>query len=367
MNNGKINAKLKILIIAFYTIVIFSLVLLLFGGQKVTRFEDYGTISYDEYISVNVRESENRKSKLSTGTKEELGKHEKSTYDFYVTVVKLKVYTTITNMNFYVSARTVNDNFCYDESLNKEISTYSYTAPSAFSSFATKSFEECTEEGNTEEYLIDETPEEYFIKVTYDVKLGTGETYSKSLEYRVSALDVKLEKKLKDVEFREIDTNNANFVKVGSEPFSIKFTKSLTEETSSLQNIKNDRIRVEFKANTANLHKTQLKENYKETIELPSLINEDKTNIYPEITEIKLEVYGKINSSDENFSKYVKMYSLYGFLSQYRAPALLTYSVDESFNLSEIYVIAEGKLYNSTEDSFSVVFAVKVETLAEML
>lgn len=365
MNNGKINAKLKILIIVFYTVILFSVVLLVFGNNKVTRFEDYGTTPYDEYIAINVRESENRKSKLSTGSTTEEGSHEKSIYDLQVTVVKLQVYTTITNMNFYVSAKTADDHYCYDEtSTDKEISTYSYTALSSYTSFATKSIEECTEEGETKEYLIDETPEEFYIRITYDVKLGTGEKYSKVLEYKVSVLDIDVEKKIKDASFREIDTNNVNFVKADDEPFSIKFTKTLAEEASKLQEIQNDSIKIEFKANTVNLNKTQLEKNYKDIIELPSTINEDGTNIYPEIVEMKIEVYGKIEGTDDGFSNYVKMYSLYGFLSKYRAPSLLTYKVDEIFNLSEIYVIAEGKLHNSTKDSFSVVFAVKVEDLA---
>lgn len=385
MKNGKINTKLKVIIIVFYTVVIFGLVLLLFGTDKNTRFKDYGTTPYDEFIALNVREVENRKSKFATGSSGAEGEHEKATFDFQITIVRLQVYAYIENMNIFVSAKTATDNYCFDEtSTNKTIGAGTYTSLVNYSTFATRSIEKCTEDGATEEYLVDETPKEIYVKINYDVKKN-NQTQTKTLEYKVSVLDLNIEKKIKNIEFRSINKENVNFVDSKDDPFSIKFTKNLTDETSKVQNVKEDNIKVEFRANTANLNKVKHSEEYLKgrydnkdyitAIELPKIVSEmpegadekEYWNIAPEIKEIKFEVYGKIDNKDSEFSQYVKFYSFYGFLSRYRAPSLLTYRIDESFNLSEIYVVAEGVYHNATEEKFSVAFAVKVEDLASML
>lgn len=48
-----------------------------FGKSKINRFSEYQDKAYDDQIAVNLRDIENRKSKLSTGSEDEEGKHEK--------------------------------------------------------------------------------------------------------------------------------------------------------------------------------------------------------------------------------------------------------------------------------------------------
>ena len=64
MNKYKLNAKLKVLIIVFYTLILFGVILLTLGKTKFERFSDYGDTPYDENIAISLREMENRKSKF---------------------------------------------------------------------------------------------------------------------------------------------------------------------------------------------------------------------------------------------------------------------------------------------------------------
>ena len=114
MNNKGLNAKIKIFIIVIYTIVLFSIILLSFGKSKINRFSEYQDKAYDDQIAVNLRDIENRKSKLSTGSEDEEGKHEKSTHDLQIQIVKLKSNTSIKNIKIYLAAKTLDNGYRYD-------------------------------------------------------------------------------------------------------------------------------------------------------------------------------------------------------------------------------------------------------------
>ncbi|MFR5891725.1 MAG: hypothetical protein ACLUG4_04455 [Bacilli bacterium] len=319
MNNKGLNAKIKIFIIVIYTIVLFSIILLSFGKSKINRFSEYQDKAYDDQIALNIRDIENRKSKLSTGSEDEEGKHEKSTHDLQIQLVKLRANTSIKNIKIYLAAKTLDNGYRYDEytSSSKEMSTLTYTSLTSFTTFATKEIKELTKNGKKEEYLFDETPIEYYIRISYTLN---DEKEERVLAYKTKALSFNQEKTFKNVEIRNIDNNNANYIESKDDPIKLKVTKTLISEESSLKEIKEDRLRVEFKVNSENLNKYKYDSDYLEknnliSIELPKGPNDDDAwNVEPEINDIKFEIYGKIKNNDNKFSSYVKIYSIYGFL-----------------------------------------------------
>ena len=99
MNNKGLNAKKKIFIINKKNFSDYmSIILLSFGKSKINRFSEYQDKAYDDQIALNIRDIENRKSKLSTGSEDEEGKHEKSTHDLQIQLVKLRANTSIKNI-----------------------------------------------------------------------------------------------------------------------------------------------------------------------------------------------------------------------------------------------------------------------------
>ena len=245
MNNKGLNAKIKIFIIVIYTIVLFSIILLSFGKSKINRFSEYQDKAYDDQIAVNLRDIENRKSKLSTGSEDEEGKHEKSTHDLQIQIVKLKSNTSIKNIKIYLAAKTLDNGYRYDEytSSSKEMSTLVYTSITSFTTFATKEIEELTKDGKKEEYLFDETPIEYYIRISYTLN---DENEERILAYKTKALSFNQEKTFKDVENRKVDSNNANYIESKDDPIKLKVNKTLISEESSLKEIKNDTFRLAF-------------------------------------------------------------------------------------------------------------------------
>ena len=374
MSKIKLNAKLKVLIIVFYTLILFGVLLLTLGKSKYERFTDYSTTPYDDNIAISIREMENRKSKYYTGDKKELGEHEKSTFDLQVTLVKLQTKKVINNIKMYVAAKTVDNGYRYKEysSSSKTMSEYTYTSVTSFATFATKEYAEITKDEVTENYLFDEEPTEFFVKVTYTI--GDDEKVY-SLTYRTEVADV-TNAKLNDAELRSIIANNAtsnpSYVDPKEDPVRIKLTKDEATEKSKLGSVKEDSVKIQFNVLKENLNKyklddDKLKANKLISIELPKDSNaDDAWDVYPEIKEIKFEIYAKIKSTDKDFSEYVKIYSIYGFLSKYRDLSIATAKFDESFEVEDIYVVVEGELHNATKDTFSSVFSCKYSELTKV-
>lgn len=367
MNNIKLNAKLKVLIIVLYTLILFGVVLLTLGKSNFERFSDYSTTPYDDNIAITVREMENRKSKFYTGDKKELGEHEKATFDLQVTLVKLQTKKVINNIKLYVAAKTVDNGYRYKEysSSTKTMSEYTYTSVTSFSTFATKEYASITKDGETQNYLFDEEPTEFFVKVTYNI--GDDEEV-KTLTYKTAVADVK-EKEFKNAELRNVlsntATSNPSYVDPKNDPVRIKFSKELAEEPSKLGSVKEDSLKIQFNIlkenlNLLKLDEEKLKANKLVGIEIPKDANaSDAWDVLPEIKEVKFEVYAKIKSTDKDFSEYVKIYSIYGFLSKYRDLSIATAKFDESFEVEDIYVVVEGKLHNAKEDTFSSLYVCK--------
>lgn len=363
MKKYQLNTKLKVLIIVFYTLILFGLILLVFNQTKKDRFESYSYMPYDENLALSVRSIENRKSKFYTGNKNELGAHEKSIFDLQVAIVKLQSRAVVENIRVYVSAQTVDNGYKYKEysSSTLSMSEYSYQTTKSFSSFSSKEFNEVTKDTVTEDFLFNEEPTKFFVKVTYNLK---GSEEINTLTYQTSVLELK-EKDFEGFEKRNVSKeNDANdgYIDVKNDPVRIKLLKEETEEKSEKGNVKEDAIKVQFNVLKANLNNFKLDDDKLQAstlkaIELPSTTGSNgEWDVDPEINEIKCEVFAKIKSTDDNFSEYVKVYAIYGFMSRYRDFSIASIKFDESFEVEDIYVVIEGKLYNATTDKFEISF-----------
>ena len=97
---GKLNTKIKFLIIAVYTLLLFLLVFVLFSPKAIDLYESYGRTPYDDHIGIMIKVTENRQSVLETydsnsetDKKNKEGKNEKATYDVTISLIKLRVET----------------------------------------------------------------------------------------------------------------------------------------------------------------------------------------------------------------------------------------------------------------------------------
>lgn len=375
MKNQRLTAKVKIIIIVAYTVVVFGAILLLLGNPKDKRFDNYGNKAYDENIAINLRETENRSSKYKTGTSEKKGEHAKSSFDFRITLIKLKSNTKIENIRLYLAAKTANGSYRYDEysSSTKSMSSGVYTSITTLSSFATKSFEKIAEDGESIDYLFNETPEELFVKITYSL---SGEKEVRTLAYRTTVLYKNPEEDFEKAELRNVleanDVSNPKYIDVKDDPVRVRLTKTKAEEVTKLGNVEEDQIRVQVETSSINLNKLKnsddyLKENLLTAIELPKLpTDKDAWDVAPEISDIKLEIWVKINSDDDSFSDYVKIYSIYGFVSKYRSLTVTTCKIDESLDLSEIYIAFECDIYNGTKSFCEGLYKVGYNSLPDI-
>ena len=371
MNNIKLNAKLKIVIIVFYTLILFGVLLLTLGKTNYERFSDYGINPYDENLAITIREMENRKSKFYTGDKKELGEHEKSTFDLQVTLVKLQTKAIINNIKIYVAGKTVDGGYRYKEysSSSKTMSEYTYTSTTSFSTFATKEYASITKNEVSENYLFDEEPTELYIKVTYSI--GENENIN-TLTYKTEVANNK-NNKFNNAELRNIildsASSNPGYIDPKNDPVRVKLTKDEATENSKLGEVKEDSLKIQFNILKENLNMfkfddDKLKASNLKSIEIPKDPNaSDAWNVLPEIKEVKFEIYAKIKSTDKDFSEYVKVYAIYGFLSKYRDLSIANSKLDESFEVEDIFVVVEGKLNNATKDTFSALYSCKYSEL----
>ena len=332
-----------------------------------SELEKYSDIPYDKDLAVSIRMVENRKSKYYTGNQKKLGEHEKSIFDLQVTLVKLQTKKAIDNIKIYVVAKTVDNGYIYKDysSSSKKMGEYTYTSVTSFATFATKEF-------TNENYLLNKTPEKIYVRVTY-----TNENIfvEQELTYKVSVINqdnINFDNFKKRNIISNNATSNPSYVDPKEDPVRIKLTKDEATEKSKLGSVKEDSVKIQFNVLKENLNKYKLdddtlKANKLISIELPKDSNAyDAWDIYPEIKEVKIEVYAKIKSTDKDFSEYVKIYSIYGFLSKYRDLSIATAKFDESFEVEDIYVVVEGELHNATKDTFSSLFSCKYSELIKV-
>lgn len=374
MKNGVLNAKFKILIITVYTVAIFLLIgcaFLLQPSNRRESFSNYGTQPYDENLGIALRETEDRKSVLETyssskseDVERKAGKHEKSTYNLQLTLVKLTV-KELNNIKIIVAARTEDGGYRYaDYTTNsKYLGAQTFTSVTTFSSFSSKSIEEKEKNKSTVDVKFDETPVEFFIKILYSV----DET-QKTLEYKVSPLDINTATFSSYEKRNVIGAGNGTdslFINPMNDVFRLKMSKTEVTETSTIDNIHRDTLKLELRTNLPGLSNYKyeldyLREHGLKKIEVPKA---NEWDIDPEVAEMKLEVWGKIDSKDSQFSNYVKLYALYGFFSSQRTMSLTTVTIDESLNLSDIYVVMNGEIYNGTVDKIHATYQIDYKTL----
>ncbi|MCM1260806.1 MAG: hypothetical protein NC182_06720 [Prevotella sp.] len=374
MKNGVLNAKFKILIITVYTVSIFLLIgcaFLLKPSNRRESFSNYGTKPYDDNLGIALRETEDRKSVLetyssskTTDVERKAGKHEKSTYNLQLTLVKLTT-KELNNIKIIIAARTEDGGYRYaDYTTNsKYLSAQTFTSVTTFSSFSSKTIEEKEKNNSTIDVKFDETPVEFFIKILYSV-----DENHKILEYKVSPLEVEAST-FSTYEKRNIinagNGENSLFINPMNDVFRLKLSKTEVDETSTIDTIHRDTLKLELRTNLSGLSNYKyeldyLREHQLKKIEVPK---ENVWDIDPEVAEMKLEVWGKIDSKDSAFSNYVKLYALYGFFSSQRTMSLTTVTIDESLNLSDIYIVMNGEIYNGTVDQIHTSYQIDYKSL----
>ncbi len=371
---GSLNAKIKFLIILAYTIILFLIIFLIFGTTKASQFEDYGDKPYDENIALNMQITEERKSLYETynasnerSKEKKLGLNEKSIYKFQLVAIKLNT-KYISNIYVNVAAKTADNRYKYASySGSRSMSSGVFTTTFSFANFSTKEVIEKEVGSGSKMKTFDETPKEVYIEVKY--KVGSGSSAEeKVLKYSFNMLEVS-NKKFNKYQTRDIldanATENKNYINPSDDVLGIRIRKTEVGTNSTISEIKKDAYKIQVIDIVKNIDKFTINqdnvtENSYVAIEQS---NANKNPVRPEINNMKLEIWGKVESKDKKFSNYVKMYSLYGFMSKYRELTEYAAAIDESFNLSEIYVVAEGSIYNGTTDSFKIAYQVNFHNL----
>lgn len=374
-NKGVLNAKLKILIILAYTIILFSLIFLIFGKPKANRFGDYKDIPYDDHLGVVVRITEERKSLLETynasdekSKEAKKGLNEKATYSVQVSLFKLKV-ENIKDIYVNVVALTEDNQYKYASySGSRSMTSGVFKSDFSFSSFSTKEVAEKKLGIGTKKCVFDETPTEVYVNIKY--KIGTDKE-EQVLKYGFKTLTIN-EKKLSKYETRDVLSENANknknYINPANDVLGIRIFQRQTGLKSSISNINKDKFEVfvsDIDENVDNfiLDQGKVAEQNLTAIEQPT---SNKDPLKPEISNIAIEVLGKIDSEDKEFGGYIKLYTLYGFFSKYRELNEYTLEIDESLNLSDIFVVAKGTIANGTVDSFEMKYQVNVNDLPKI-
>lgn len=237
--------------------------------------------------------------------------------------------------------------------------------------------------------MFDESPKEIYVEVKYTVQKSSSKDETESvLRYRVETLQTK-ESKYKKYEERQVlqETSTvarANWIDPTNDVFGLQIGKTNATGESKLGNIKKNLICFNCTSLNNNLAKYKLSltesEIAEKNIKRLEQPNSEKLQLTPEISEIRMTVCGKIESKDKKFSNYVVLYSLYGFMSSIEnrliestekenkritnyTTHLVENSLDESFNLSELYITMEGKLYNSTVKKVSSGYKISYNNL----
>lgn len=374
-NKGVLNAKLKILIIVAYTIILFLLVFLTFGTTKANRFDDYKDVPYDEHLGVIVRLTEERKSLLETynasnekSKEAKKGLNEKSTYNVQISLFKFQV-ETLKDITVNIVALTKDNQYKYASySGTRSMTGGVYKSDFSFSSFSTKEVTEKEFGIGKKKYVFDETPKEIYVNIKY--KVGTN-SEEHVLKYGFKTLDIN-EKKLSNYDTRDVLSANANanknYINPSSDVLGIRIFQKQTGLKSTISNINKDKFEVFVSDIESNIDKFMLNQddvaaqNLK-ALELPT---SNKDPLTPELSNVALEVWGKVESEDKKFSSYIKLYTLYGFFSKHRELNTYTLEIDESLNLSEIFVTAQGKITNGTTNSFEIKYKVNVNDLPKL-
>lgn len=378
-NKGILNAKLKILIIFTYTIILFLFVFVAFGKTKANRFGDYKDIPYDEHLGVAVRITEERKSLLETydpsnekSKEAKKGINEKAVYSIQVSLFKFKV-ENIKDIIVNVVALTEDNQYKYGSySGTKSMTSGTFKTDITLSSFSTKEVTEKKLGSGTKKRVFDETPKEVYVNIKY--KIGT-DTEEHVLKYGFKTLNTN-EKKLSKYETRDVISANANkninYINPSNDVLGIRISQHQTGLKNTISTINNldykDKFEIfvsDIDENIYNyiLNQDKVAEQNLIAIEQPTT---NKDPLKPELSNVALEVLGKIDSEDKNFSGYIKLYTLYGFFSKYRELSVHKVEIDESLNLSDIYVTAKGKITNGTVDSFEMKYQVNVNDLPEI-
>lgn len=385
---SKLNAKLKILIIIGYSLLLFVIIFLVFNKKHVDAFGTYGYTPYDENIGVMIKVSENRKSVLDNYNKNDevdkekgQGKHESATYDVDVNLIKLKR-SLVENIKVKVAIKTKDNGYQYAEykSSSSDNAGVFVKSTGDFNNLLSKEVKE-ENIGTSKKAVFDESPKEIYVEIKYNYRASEKDKKTEhTLKYRVETLEVKNRSFNKYEERTVIKEKTSscreNYIDSKNDIINLQIGVNQTTKTSVAGEVFKDTIKLNLVSVTENLNKYKLENatdpSVYKRIEFPS-----RQEFTPEISELKITVYGKVDNKDKYYSEYVLLYSLYGFVSSEpnrlilqnssvsvnRNTHLVENSLDEQFNLNKIYVTMAAKLHNSTAKEISSKYFVQVANL----
>lgn len=316
------NRIFKTLILVVYTFAIFAVA---FGivalTDKGANFKDYSEKTADENIAVNVQISEKRKNKKQTKTD-----FEKSTYDIYFYIKKVSS-VSLENIYVYIAVET-EDGIRYVQSTSEKslsgtstvLSTISVTNSSS-NNFAVN--EVVDEEGVVKH--VNRIPENLYVKVIYN-KIIEEEKIPCELNCKIKYDDVKKEN-FNDFEKRNIVTTSngsTQCIDYKNECVSVKFLKLPYEKTSS------EVAYSDYRVSNVKIVKNNL----------PTNVAISKFKM-----EITAETTNNASSSQEYFSKYVKLFVYEGSLVSDIANSR-TCALAEEYEVEKIYFNFEIVLEN---------------------
>lgn len=326
---SRIPTKIKVLTLVFYTIIIFVVSLLIVNSQSNKNwFSDYNDKPYDEFIMINVRLYETRKSAVQTGKE-----YESAIYNAYVTTTRRVEDTTISNIKTYIGIDTIeNLQKCTESSSTSSISKTSSSSQvtKTISSIASK-----TKTINKEVITkVNEEPVKVYVRVTYTTG-DEGELVKHELKYCTSVTKVNSLEKNEYIE-RKVNngtvTNNMYLTNndIIKDPFNLKITKVLTDEKTTKDKAYTDSFSFSLSMNTAYLGDRGLEYGTK--------------SVYTQIPDLKLELFGKIKNDktdeDNYFNDYILYEAWYGAINSVRTLSCDTVTIDEAYELESFYIIA---------------------------
>lgn len=322
------NKLLKTIILAVYTIVLFSLTVLVINNSfKPNRLKGYSNSPSDEFITMNAQVIEVRKT-----AKEEESDYEYTKYDLRLFLTKLKN-VAIENIYAFVTVETKNGKYSYTETSSSRSmgeGTYQNSAISFLNASTAFAYKKATVEDEKLKEFKDYTPSKIAIKLNYDVKVDkktvdsngapitVKENEHHELNYIFDYDQVKVNQFSK-YEEREVTSDG---FKVNTEPFQLKVLRT-TSTTANTETYKVYALKT-------------VKEN------LPEGVTIKKANVV--VTGV---VTNKDAITSEYFDEYVNLFTYNGAMNAERPiTTSRDTTISRDYKIEKIYITSTIELSN---------------------
>ena len=347
---SKLNEKLKIIILIFYTALAVLVAFLLVSCQdKIDYFKEYGTNPSNDEISVTLKIKENRESTYKTKTD-----YETSTFFINAYAQKGAKYkkAKYSNIRYSLVGENKNGKISFDETSSTYQMSYSNTtgvstsstisSASVFKRKITVENEVVTDTDNlavilglkvlyTIEYNETITNEDGSVEYKYN------QTSNKEVTTINSEFNYKIElTQLEDVEtkFSTFDSRklNGSIVENEKDPIDLKIEADFTDSETKEGSVKSDKL------------------TFTPTLNNPNIAGK-------EIENYRIEAFGKVlndkKDTENMFADYIRVYTVFGKDLSASSVKLAGVEIDEKYDVSEIYVIGYVKCVDGTEYNFN--------------